>query len=215
MDVDDRDLVRRIALGDSRAMGVLYERHATALYRFALVRAGYPDVAEDVVQETMLAVWRGAAAFRGESPVRTWLFGICRNKVGEALRRRRVPGDETVMALRALDPETGSARGAGEQAEASVSFWEAFSVLSDEHREVLLLVFHHGFSLEETARIIGVPVGTVKSRTYHARRRLEAALNGRPPPGDGQKAHRDGWETPGDDAGREMTREVTTDGLDR
>jgi len=165
---DDRALLARIAEGDGEAMRVLYERHATHLYRFALARLGDSREAEDVVQETMLGVWRGASTYRGESQARTWLFGVCRNKLAERLKKR----GRTERPLE-WPPAAG-----GRPPEETAAFREAFARLSAEHREVLLLVFHYGFTQEETAGILGVPVGTVKSRAHYARRRLAEALEG-------------------------------------
>jgi len=185
---DDAISLRRIAGGDPGAMRAFYEHHATQLYRFALARLGDAQEAEDVVQETMLAVWRGAAAYRGEARPRTWLFGICRNKVAERLKGRRatprplrwgeggsvaVGGAPSGLPLGAVSGTAPAA--AGEEA---LEFREAFAHLSGEHRELLLLVFHYGFTQEETAEILRIPVGTVKSRTYYARRRLKEALEG-------------------------------------
>jgi len=162
---DDDGLIRRVGEGDLGAMQVLYERYAPQLYRFALARLGDERAAEDVVQEAMLAAWQGASRFRGDSTAATWLFGICRRKVAEVCRRgrrRETPG---------LRPVADDA-----PPDSRLEFWESFSRLSDEHQEVLLLVFHYGLSQEEVARVLGVPVGTVKSRVHYARRRLREAL---------------------------------------
>jgi len=157
-------------------MRALYDRHATPLFRYALCRTGDWGAAEDAVQETMLAAWQGAAAYRGEARVRTWLFGICRNKVAEQARRAR--GKRASIPTGAL--ATPAIHDAGDsverRAEGVADFWQAFGRLSQEHREVILLVFHYGFTLRETADMLRVPLGTVKSRTHNARRRLQAAL---------------------------------------
>lgn len=148
-------------------MRAFYERHATRVFRFALARLGDRHAAEDVVQETMLAVWRGAAGYRGESRVDTWLFGIGRNKVREQARR-----------VARWTGETGRAQVAGQGPDdtSAAEFWESFAKLSGEQRELLLLVFHFGFTQNEVARMLGIPVGTVKSRLHYARRKLERIL---------------------------------------
>jgi len=165
-----------MASGDMGAMRALYDRHAASLFRYALCRTGSREAAEDVIQETMLAAWQGAAGYRGEAGVRTWLFGICRNKLAEQARRTggvRTPVPAETLAAPAT-PDAGDS--VERQAQGAVDFWRAFGRLSQEHREVILLVFHYGFTLRETADMLGVPLGTVKSRTHNARRRLEAAL---------------------------------------
>lgn len=168
---DDQSLLRRIADRDRQAMRELCDRYADRLLRFAYPQLHDRQEAEDVVQETMLAVWQGAGTFRQASRPSTWVFGICRNKIGERLRRRR--------ELQPLDGLPDLA--AHGTPTATVELWQQFRLLSPEHREVLLLVFHQGFSQEEVAEMLGVPVGTVKSRTFHARRRLQALLEGGEP----------------------------------
>ncbi len=183
MSESDRTLLERIASGDAGAMRALYDRHATPLFRYALGRTGNPGTAEDAVQETMLAAWQGAAGYRGEARVRTWLFGICRNKLAEQAKRagrREAPAAGRPADLAALT-DLGATAPAGQdtverQAQGAIDFWRAFGRLSEEHREVVLLVFHYGFTQQETADILGIPEGTAKSRVHHARRRLRAAL---------------------------------------
>lgn len=175
MSASDMALVKAIAAGDAEAMRALYDRHATPLFRYALGRTGDRAAAEDAVQETMLATWRGAARFREESSVRTWLFGICRNRLAERAKRREFKAE--VVPIDRLGELSGGGATAAAVPE-TLDFWRAFDRLADEHREVILLVFHYGFSLRETADLLEIPVGTVKSRVHHARRRLEAALAG-------------------------------------
>jgi RNA polymerase sigma-70 factor (ECF subfamily) len=160
----DEALLRRVASGDRQAMQDLYAAYAGKLLQFALARVGDRELAEDIVQETMIAAWRSAEGYRGGSAASTWLFGICRHKVLDALRR----GQRTDLPLPSPAREDS----------ASLEFWESFSRLSDEQRELVLLVFHYGFSQQEVADILDVPVGTVKSRTFHARRRLQALMEG-------------------------------------
>ena len=163
----DETLLKRIAAGEPPAMQDLHAAYADRLFRYALLRTRDRQLAEDVVQETMLAVWRSASAYRGASSVSTWLFGICRHKVADALRR--CPAHETRPLSEAL------ARDADEPA---TEFWETFDRLETDDRELLLLVFYYGFSQQEVAQIMDLPVGTVKSRTFYARRRLQALLEG-------------------------------------
>jgi RNA polymerase sigma-70 factor (ECF subfamily) len=162
----ESDLVRRVAEGDRRALGRLYDRYAGDLFAFALSRLGDRHGAEDAVQETILAAWQGAAGYRGESRVKTWLFAICRNKVLDWPRRREVPTEPEDFRL-------GGGVGGGE---VDLDFWQSFGRLTDEQQEVILLVFHYGFAQEEVAGILGVPLGTVKSRLHYARRRLRELL---------------------------------------
>jgi len=158
-------LLKRIAAGESSAMERLHATYADRLFRYALLRTRDRQLAEDVVQETMLAAWRSASAYRGDSSVSTWLFGICRHKVADALRR--CPQAETRPLPEAA---VGDA--------SAIEFWGTFDRLTPDDRELLLLAFHYGFSQQEVAQVLDVPVGTVKSRTFHARRRLQALMEG-------------------------------------
>ncbi|MBM3472562.1 MAG: sigma-70 family RNA polymerase sigma factor [Armatimonadetes bacterium] len=166
MGTGEERLLKRIAAGESPAMRDLHETYADRLFRYALLRTRDRQLAEDVVQETMLAAWRSASAYRGASSVSTWLFGICRHKVADALRR--CPQAETRPLPEAVAGDASA-----------IEFWETFDHLQPDDRELLLLVFHYGFSQREIGQIMDVPVGTVKSRTFYARRRLQALLQGR------------------------------------
>jgi len=161
------ELVQAIASGETGAMRELYSQFADALFRFALLGLGDRDAAEDVVQETMLAAWRGVGGFRGESSVRSWFFGICRNQVALELRRRGhapepVPPDEDAPA-----PEPSVSR---------LEIEEAMGMLDVEQRQLLHLVYVEGLPQREVADVLGVPVGTVKSRLFSARERLRSLL---------------------------------------
>lgn len=164
---DPKELATRLAEGHEDAVRELYATYGQRLYRFAMARLRRPDAAEDVVQETLTAAWRSAATYRGEG-LSAWLFGICRNKVADRLRREGPGWDPLDLSM------VGGNGFFGEAAE----FWESFGRLSAEQQELVLLVFHYGFSQKETAGILGIPVGTVKSRTYYARRRLQELLEG-------------------------------------
>lgn len=179
-DSQELDLIRSIG-HDPRAMYRLYREHALGLYRFALALTGEPQAAEDAVQESMIAAWRDPSAFDGRSRVSTWLLGICRHKVLDALRRanrarnieKRAASKMTSMISESQLPGRG---GASPDVSARIEFWEAFGRLPLNQREVLLLVFHFGLSQDEASSVLGIPVGAVRSRVYRARTRLAALL---------------------------------------
>ncbi len=164
----DEALLWSIGQADRAAFQELYDRHADRVYRFALsfVRSG--PLAEEVLQETMLAVWKQAEKFRGNSKATTWILGIARNQAHGLLRREkkgeRLPDDPTHEA----DP--------AEQAEIDVRVKQALETLSAEHREALHLVFYEEMSLADAAAVLGVPEGTVKSRLFYARKALAKEL---------------------------------------
>lgn len=174
---DDIDyvLVRAIAQGDGQALDKLYARHGPGLLAYLTSRLGERQLAEEVLQDVMLAVWKGAGRFRGESKVRTWLISIARYRAINAQRRRRlqqVPLDETIPA----QEETGP-KGLLERAAEQDELRGAMAHLPVEQRETLELVFYHGLSGPEVAAIQGISVGTVKSRLHRAKKALRKWLH--------------------------------------
>jgi RNA polymerase sigma-70 factor (ECF subfamily) len=169
----DFALVRAIALGDARAMDKLYTHHGPGLLAYLSSRLRNRQWAEEVLQEVMLAVWQGADRFRGDSRVLTWLMTIARNRAINAIKRDKSQYDQP------LD-ETGSITGQNDAfMEHSAQLDElrsALSKLPDEQRETLELVFIHGLSNLETAAVLNIPAGTVKSRLFRAKARLREWL---------------------------------------
>lgn len=176
----DAELLRRIGQGDEAAMAAFYREHGKVVLAQVLLVTGERVLAEEIVQDTMLAVWRGAASFRGESSVRSWVIAIARRQTRDRLRRRRLrvvddtyladlPGSNPGPEVMALDRE--------ELAEVR----DAIRGLASAHREVLGLVFGSGLSLPEVAGVLEIPVGTVKSRLSAARTALNRILNEKGP----------------------------------
>jgi len=175
---DERQVIRRIAIGDRDALAELYACYQRTLFNYLLQLTPDRGLAEEILQDTLVAVWKSAQSFEGRSSVRTWLIGIARRQAHNTLRQRRLPlANETEMeGLVATDPEP--------EAWTLASFARdelaaAFRQLAPLHREVLVLTFVQELSYQETATILEVPVGTVKSRLSNARRALRAQLDGR------------------------------------
>jgi RNA polymerase sigma-70 factor (ECF subfamily) len=174
---DDVALVRRVADGDRDALAVLYQRHGGVVLAQLTLTVGDPTLSEEILQDTMLAVWRGAGSFRGESAVRSWIVSIARRQARDRLRSRAVRAVADVTDLSALPaPEAGPEETVIGRAEAEV-IAAALGQLGRLHREVLGLVFGVGLSLAEAAAVLEVPVGTVKSRLFAARAALARALS--------------------------------------
>ena len=169
-------LLRRIGQGDEDAMAAFYREHGRVVLGQALLVTGERALAEEIVQDTMLAVWRGAGAFRGESSARSWVIAIARRQTRDRLRGRRlrVVGDDF------LADQPGSGPGpevtALDRAELA-SVRVAIRDLAPAHRELLGLVFGSGLSLPEAAGVLEIPVGTVKSRLTAARAALSRILS--------------------------------------
>ena len=165
----DEALIGATARADRQAFRELYERHADRVYHFALSLVRSDPLAEEVLQETMLAVWKQANRFRGASKVTTWMLGIARNQA-YALLRREARGARTPEATQ-TDPDPS------ETVEIGVRVQSAMERLSSEHREALHLVFYEEMGLAEAAEVLGIPEGTMKSRLFYARKALSKELS--------------------------------------
>src|ERR1700677_2071869 len=167
----DNRLMACVGAGDQAALRALYGRHNVKVFRFALRIVRDEAMAEDIVSDVFIDVWRKPANFEGRSEVSTWLLAITRNKAYSLLRRKKEDGldEEMVAAIEdvADNPEVVlQKKSKGELLRACLSG------LSREHREVIDLVYYHDKSIEEVALIVGIPEGTVKTRMFHARKKL-------------------------------------------
>jgi RNA polymerase sigma-70 factor, ECF subfamily len=171
----DEELIASIVLKDRRAMTMLYARHSTNVYRFAVRMTGDSSLAEDVVSEVFLEVWRGAEGFQSRSRVSTWLIAIARNKALTARRQRQHEPLDRRRAISIADAADDPEVSCGKK-DRSETIRRCVAQLSAAQREVIDLVYYHGRSIEEVAHIVGAPVGTVKTRMFYARRRMEKLL---------------------------------------
>lgn len=172
----DRDLVRRVADGDEQALRALYTSYGRRLYAYALRLTGNQVVAEEVIQDSFLAIWKNARGYRGDSRVTTWLLGIVHHQSLNAMRRKRLP----TTGLEEAFQEAGDSDGLEDLATATdrrKALSAALAQLSPDHRTVLELVFYQGLSLAEIAQIMKCPIGTVKSRLSYAKTHMRQALD--------------------------------------
>jgi RNA polymerase sigma-70 factor, ECF subfamily len=171
----DEALISRIAAGDRLAMQVLYARHHVRVYRFVLRIVGNSSVAEDLISEVFLDVWRQAGKFEARSAASTWLIAIARFKALSVLRRKPEEelDDETAEAIEDLadDPETTV-----QKKDKGEVLRKCLSALSPDHREIIDLVYYHEKSVEEVAEMVGIPEATVKTRMFYARKKLSELL---------------------------------------
>jgi RNA polymerase sigma-70 factor, ECF subfamily len=172
---DDASLLSRIGQGDEDAMAAFYREHGRVVLAQVLLVTGERVLAEEITQDTMLAVWRGAGSFRGESSVRSWVIAIARRQTRDRRRGRRLRVVDD--AFLADQPSSGpgpevTALDRAELAEVKGAIRE----LAAPHREVLGLVFGTGLSLPEVAHVLDIPIGTVKSRLTAARTALGRVL---------------------------------------
>jgi RNA polymerase sigma-70 factor, ECF subfamily len=162
-DHDDADLVRRAQHGNTDAFEELVVLHGSEVYRYLAVRLGNDADAKDALQETLAAAWLGLSTLRTPSHFRAWLVGIATHKATDCIRRR----------LRVVDAEPAVWL---DDAHA-LEIREALRRLPESFREVLLLRYLLQLSEEEAALVLGVRVGTVKSRSARARRALQELLS--------------------------------------
>ena len=167
----DEMLVERIAGGDKLAMQVLFARHRTAIYRWLLRFVGNETVAEDLLSDVFLDVWRQAGRFEGRAAVSTWLLSIARFKALSARRRRPDAELDEVIEATVADP-TDDPEVMLEKENRDELVREALTTLSSEHREIIDLVYYHEKSVEECAQILSIPRATVKTRMFYARKKL-------------------------------------------
>jgi RNA polymerase sigma-70 factor (ECF subfamily) len=162
---------------DDAFIRALYDQHAGPLLGYALrLTAGDRQRAEDVVQETLLRAWRHPEALeRGPDAVRPWLFTVARNIAVDAYRARRARPPET-------GPEALEIIAVDDDVDRALEAWQvtgALASLSLDHRRVLIETYYRGRSVAEAAAELGIPSGTVKSRTYYALRALRLVLEER------------------------------------
>jgi RNA polymerase sigma-70 factor, ECF subfamily len=174
---DDGELITRIARGDRLAMQVLFARHNLRVFRFVVRLVKDETVAEDMIGEVFLDVWRQAGRFEGRSSVSTWLLSIARFKALSALRKRREDQLDEDMAGE-IEDDADNPEIALQKDDKGAAIRACLMKLSAEHREVVDLVYYHEKSLEEVAAITGVPEATVKTRLFYARKKLSELLAG-------------------------------------
>jgi RNA polymerase sigma-70 factor, ECF subfamily len=171
------DLLRRIAAKDEAALEQLYRLMAPRILAFAQRRLDDAAAADEVVSETLYEVWNHAARFRGGSQPSTWILGIARHKLLDKLRKRnsfelQEMSDEV---LNIADESPGVfAELAAQQQSAQVML--CLETLPQAQRECLHLVFYEDLALAEIAEVQGCPENTVKTRLFHARRKMRECL---------------------------------------
>ncbi|UVK39254.1 sigma-70 family RNA polymerase sigma factor [Mesorhizobium sp. AR10] len=171
----DRALVDRVAKGDRAAVRLLFMRHHARIYRFVARQTGSEMMADDIANEVFLELWRQAPGFEGRSEVSTWLLGIARFKALSSLRKKKetwIDDDDAAQIPDSADtPEVATMK--EDKGAALRRFVDA---LPQEHRVVIDLAYYHGQSVTEIGEVLDIPVATVKTRMFYARKKLGEAL---------------------------------------
>ncbi|MGW3242469.1 RNA polymerase sigma factor [Streptomyces sp. NPDC001070] len=178
----DDALIRAIARGDTQALADLYDRHSGWLHARLTRRCADPETVREVLQDTFVAAWRSADAYGGGAAAGGWLWVIAARRLVDA--RRAAARADTRDLLAAKEP--GTAPSAEEHVLAGLEYGDvgaALDRISPELRAVLRATVIDGLTTRETARLLGIPEGTVKTRAQRARRELRAALAALDPAG--------------------------------
>ena len=166
----DQILIQAIAAGDEAALNTLYQRHGLTILNYLIGQLHDRAVAEDVLQDVMVAVWQQAGRFRGDSQVKTWMLAIARRQAAKAYHRQQTvhhPLDD-------IADEVG--RVFEDRAEYD-DLLDAINQLPLDQQEALDLVFYRGYSGVEAAKHLNISINTFKSRLYRARQTLRRALS--------------------------------------
>jgi len=171
----DAELIQRTGDGDRDAYEKLYRRYARPVFGLALRRLGDRGKAEDAVQETFASIWRSARTYKPDrGPGAPWVYGVARNAIVDRSRARAEPPTE-VPDERSLDP---SPEELAEQGWTSLRVHRALEELPEREREVIALAYWSDLSQSEVAARLGIPLGTVKTRTRAALAHLADILDG-------------------------------------
>lgn len=175
MSADDTTLLAGIASGDEKAMQQFFNLYANDVYRYVMSRCADSNLAADILNLVMLEAWRQAEAFRARSKTTTWLIGIARHKLIDHYRKeKRHVHDELNEAIPDNQPVSEQLVTAAQNAE-----WvkHCLEHIGSTQREIIHLAFYADMAYPEIAEIIECPVGTVKSRMFHAREALRRCLD--------------------------------------
>jgi RNA polymerase sigma factor (sigma-70 family) len=179
-ELEDVALVDLVGKSDPEALAVLYRRHGRICYRLARRITVSDMLAEDAVQETFTGLWRNPAAYLpGQGSVRAWLLGLTHHKAVDFVRRETAHQrrQQAQAAQQALDPPADDPAAAAWTELRAEAVRAALTQLSEAQRHALALAYFGGYTQREIAQLTGVPLGTVKTRTFAGMRRLQQILS--------------------------------------
>lgn len=171
----ERALAARIAAGERDALAELYGRYQRPLYAYLCLLTPDRGLAEEILQDTLLAVWTGARTYKGQGSMRSWLYGIARRQAHNSLRRAKLPLTDAaeLESIRSPGPDPEEAALAAATRD---NLTRAIAALTPVLRETLMLTMVHELSYQEAADVLQVPIGTIRSRLSNARRALQPII---------------------------------------
>lgn len=171
---EEEKLLRRLGAGDVESFGVIYDRYSRSVYSLAWKMLGDAQAAQEVTQEVFEAIWRGAKAFApGRGTARTWILAMAHHKSVDAMRRQRVRASEP---LSEAHPDEADVVALAMRGVEGAAVRAALGTLSEAQRAVVVLAYYGGYTQQEIARRLGVPLGTVKTRIRDGLLRLRDRL---------------------------------------
>lgn len=177
-EANEAGLLARVAAGELPAFEALYRNYHPRLSRFLGRMTRRPALVDELLDDTLMFVWQHAGRFNGRSKVSTWVFAVAYRKALKALAQLDEPVPDDDLPERA-EPGPGPEQRLS-QGQRLAALMQTLGRLSPEHRAVLALTYFHGMDYREIAEIADCPIDTVKTRMFHARRRLRALLPGGP-----------------------------------
>jgi len=176
-DAEDFRELTAVAAGDLKAFERLYSRYEKRVYQYVKLHVFDPALAEEVLVDTMTAVWLGASKFTHTSKVSTWILGIARHKALDAVRRSgRRQHEIPLDGLPEVASQQPNMMDQVQQDQVIAHTRRAMSMLSCDHQEILRLAFYEELPYEEIASLLSIPVNTVKTRVHYAKQQLKKCL---------------------------------------
>lgn len=174
-EISDADLLVRICVSDQNAFEVFYKRYYQRLFRFSYRVTRRLDLIEEIINDVMFVVWNKASTFNHEAKVSTWILGIAYKKCLKAISEKNQSDLVSLDEFEELIPGIRD----NNMRHVELADWlaVALSRVSPEQRAVLELTYHHGMHYSEIAEMLGCPENTVKTRVFHARKKLQSLID--------------------------------------
>ncbi|MGD9850839.1 MAG: RNA polymerase sigma factor [Nitrospirales bacterium] len=177
-DVTDLNLLKACLPNNEDAFAALYQRYEKRVFQYLMTVVNDATLAEEILVEVMLAIWKGIKTFQGQSKVSTWIFGIAHHKAVDALRKvtsQQRGGTPLDDILESAESGHNPLEDAQLHRMAALTN-QAIATLSPDHREILHMAFFEELSYPEIAELLHIPVNTVKTRVYYAKHQLKKSL---------------------------------------
>ncbi|MDR4494783.1 MAG: RNA polymerase sigma factor [Nitrospirales bacterium] len=177
-DVTDLDLLKACIPDNEDAFAVLYQRYEKRVFQYLMTVVNDAALAEEILVEVMLAIWKGLKTFQGQSKVSTWIFGIAHHKAVDGIRKatsQQRGGTPLDDILESVESGHNPLQDAHRHRTAELTN-QAIATLSIDHREILHMAFFEELSYPEIAELLHIPVNTVKTRVYYAKQQLKKSL---------------------------------------